>query len=145
MDSIVLKALYYIRKEQKLMFYRTNSEATGYKESYIYAIKNNIYPFFQKTEETDLYNDFYSINKETVSSFIQEIDKYDFNKDYKTFYQFEDIMATRNRDDMIAIFRYCYLEGKFNTGDFWKILLEQGKCPDEAKIITEKFVKSEIC
>ena len=127
------------------MFYRNNPEATCYKESYIYAVKNDIYPFFQGSEEAELYNVFYSINKELVSSFIQEIDRYDFNKDYKTFYQFEDIMATRNKDDMIAIFRYCYLEGKFNTGNFWKVLLEQDKCPDEAKIITEKFVMSEIC
>lgn len=145
MDKEILNALYYIRKNQILQFYKLNPEKSGYSNSYIYAITNDCYPFFHSTEETDIYLDCFSISKDFCQRFIKFIDEECWiKKEYKTFYQLENIFGRDKRYDMIIILRYCYLDNRFSEDKFWNTITRDGECPIECKSIASEFSEWEI-
>lgn len=145
MEKDVLKALYYIRKNQILQFYKLNPEKSGYPNSYVYAISNDCYPFFHSTDETDIYLDCFSISKDFCQQFIRFIDEECWlKKDYKTFYQLENIYGREKRSDMLVILRYCYLDGRFSRQEFWDTLTRNGDCPSECRGLVSEFSDWEI-
>ena len=145
MEKDILKALYYIRKNQILQFYKMNPEKSGYPNSYVYAISNDCYPFFHSSDETDLYLDCFSISKDFCQEFIRYIDEVCWlKKEYKSFYELEDKFGLEKRSDMAVILRYCYLDGRFAREEFWNAITENGKCPSECRGLASEFSDWEI-
>lgn len=145
MEKEMLKALYYIRKNQILQFYRLNPENCGYSKSYVYAISHDCYPLFQSDEESDLYVDCYSIKKEFFHNFIKYIDEECWIKqEYKTFYQLEDMFGHENRTEMMVILRYCFLDERFSRKEFWETITKNGECPSECRGLADEFSEWEV-
>ena len=145
MEKDILQALYFIRKNQILQFYKLNPEISGYSKSYMYAISHDCYPMFHSTEETDIYLDCFFFFFDFFNEFIKYIDEECWlKKEYKTFYQLEDRFGNGKRADMAIILRYCYLDGRFDDNNFWEKITKNGECPVECRSISAEFADWEI-
>ena len=71
------KGLYYIYKKQNIILYLQKKEL--YSPSNIYSIVNDIYPYFDETEESEYFSDCYKINKELISYVIKHLGKIIFS------------------------------------------------------------------
>lgn len=144
MDESIIKALYSIRKDQVIQFFRLNPK-NSYSISYAYAIANDCYPYFMDYEDPVVYADCYDIKKEFIDSFTKYLDEECFiKKDYKSFYELERKFGRDKRAEMIIVLRYCYLDGRFNVKAFWNAISENGKCPVEALSLAREFELDEI-
>lgn len=130
MEKSILKALYYIRKNQILHFYRVDSEKSQISDSFAYAISKDCFPYFHSDDEIEMYGDCFSIKYDFIDAVIKYIDESWLQKKYYTFYELEDKFGRENRPELIVILRYCFLDGRFGGNDFWKKLEEY--CPSEA-------------
>lgn len=145
MEKDVLKALYYIRKNQILQFYKLNPEKSGYAISYIYALSHDCYPMFHSTEETDIYLECFSVKKDFFEEFVYYINKECWlKKEYKTFYQLEDKFGHGKRFEMMIILRYCFLDNRFAEEEFWNTITKNGECPSECRGLASEFSDWEI-
>ena len=127
----LLKALYYNRKRFIVQF---GKQMNIYPKAYIYAIENDCYPCFHSTDEDSCYEQLYIFSKSLVEEIFTKVEAAYVNKDYKTFYDWEDVFGGEYREAMIIIFRYFYLENRFNQ-EFWHVLIDHEHNPDEANII----------
>lgn len=144
MDKGIIKALYSMRKDQVIQFYKINPE-NSYPTSYAYAIANDCYPFFNAHEDPVIFADCYNVKKEFIDTFTKYLDEECFLKrDYKSFYDLERKFGRGKRIEMIIILRYCYLDGLFNDKAFWDSITENGKCPAEVLSLTRKFELYEL-
>lgn len=136
-EEKILKALYFIRNRQIIQSIESDKAKS---QGYLYAIKNDMYPLFEAggedMEEIELYNEFYAIKKDFIEAVIKKVDELYVNKEYKDFYYWEDVFGKEYRDDLIKIFRYCKLLGKFNDA-FWNVLVDHENNPIEAEIILD--------
>lgn len=130
MENSFLKALYFIRKNQIIQFYRIDSEKTKISDSFAYAISKDCYPYFHSDEETEIYKNCFSIKYEFIDKVVNFLDQNWLNKKYYSFYELEDIFGHGNRYELIVILRYCFLDGRFSTPNFWAKIEEN--CPTEA-------------
>ena len=60
MEEKILKALYYVRKKQILQSYHSEYGGRVYSESYVFAVKNDCYPYFhiEEDDEKPLYKQY---------------------------------------------------------------------------------------
>lgn len=130
MENAILKALFFIRKNQILQLYKTNSEGFHISDSFAFAIAKDCYPYFQSDDETELYKDCFSIKRDFIENVITYIDEAWKNKKYYTFYELEDKFGHENRYNLLVIIRYCFLNGTFCEKEFQSKMEEN--CPDEA-------------
>lgn len=141
-EEKILKALYYIRNRQIIQSIELNQKNADDYQSYLYAIKNDIYPLFEADgedrEEIEVYSDFYVIKKDFIEKVTKEVGDLYEKKGYRHFNYWEDYFGKEYRDDLIKIFRYCMLSKKFiGDEDFWKMLVDHKNNPSEAAIILD--------
>ena len=68
------------------------------------------------------------------------------------FYEYEELFRTNEkykmynigRVELISVFRYLYLERRFDS-NFWDKLLEECRHPIEASYITSEFNQTDLC
>lgn len=142
MESNVLTALYHIRKNQIIQFYRLNPEKSQISSSFAYAIGNDCYPFFHSDEEMEIYSDCFKIKKDLIERIVKFIDKNWLENKYYSFYELEDIFGKKLRFELIVILRYCFLDNRFTGEDFWEKMLSY--CPVEASSLNEQLTDWEI-
>ncbi len=139
-EEKILKALYYIRNRQIINSIKADEAKLESCQGYLYAIKNEVYPIFDldgdDREEIELYSDFYVIKKDFIEKVTKKVGSLYEKKEYKHFYYWEDIFGKEYRDDLIKIFKYCKLLGKFNDA-FWNVLVDHENNPIEAEIILD--------
>lgn len=142
MDSNIMTALYHIRKNQIIQFYRLDPEKSQISNSFAYALSNDCYPFFHSDEEMDIYSECFKIKKELIEKIVKFIDNDWLKKKYYTFYELEDIFGHGLRVELIVILRYCFLDNRFGGDEFWKKMLSF--CPAEATSLNEPLTDWEI-
>lgn len=142
MEHSILKALYYIRKNQIIEFYRIDSEKSQIPDSFAYAISKDCYPYFQSDDESEIYKDCFSIKYDFIDRVVKFLDENWIQKKYYTFYELEDIFGQENRYELIVVLRYCFLDRRFSDDAFWKKLDEY--CPSEAHGLTVPLNEWEI-
>ena len=75
MEKSILKALYYIRKNQILHFYRVDSEKSQISDSFAYAISKDCFPYFHSDDEIEMYGDCFSIKYDFIDAVVKYIDE----------------------------------------------------------------------
>ena len=154
------KGLYYIYKKQNIILYLQKKEL--YSPSNIYSIVNDIYPYFDETEESEYFSDCYKINKELISYVIKHLGKIDDEfyenqkkSDYQTalqnipnYYKFLkliDIPRHSIEDYYVyKILRYLFL-GNNSFKYIFEKFTETGNCPSEYLGLMDEFdVDNEI-
>ncbi|TGM58570.1 hypothetical protein [Leptospira adleri] len=137
-ENTLLKALYYQKKLMVTQFYKLNPENSGLSVSYVYAISHDCYPTFHSDQDSDLYNQFYEINKETISKYLNYIDERWLAKDYITFYELESHFGGKeNRIQLMTTLRYCFLDNRFSHPTFWETL--HSAAPIEATALNREI------
>ncbi|MBR3981333.1 MAG: hypothetical protein IKJ98_09250 [Bacteroidales bacterium] len=143
MEEKILKALYYVRKKQILQSYHSEYGGRVYSESYVFAVKNDCYPYFHIEEDDEIYSNFYTIKQEFIETVVDYIQKEWLNKRYHTFYELESKYGHENRRNLIILLRYIFLDERFDK-TFWDKLIENEKCPIEAFRICAPLDEYEI-
>ncbi len=133
----------YFGRKQRIKDSIKQKGLTDYYQGFLYALDNNIYPFFHKVndelsiDEIDSFDCFYSIKKDFISKVLETADElYNQHKSI-SFYNYEDIFGVENRNDLIHIFRYARLSKKFMNFNFWNTLIDHKNNPAEANWIIE--------
>jgi hypothetical protein len=149
------KLLYHIWRKSIIHSFFTNTSRDVYPDAYYFAISNEIYPYFHTgdRDENKDFDSFFNLNRDAVEELIKFLDKDFIAGNYKTFYEYEDILdvkqLTKNsplnykfdRLDLRNVIRYCYMEGCFNK-EFYEILLSD--CPSEAHRIKDDLSQIEM-
>lgn len=119
-------------------------------DPYAYAWHTRMYPVFGSGELHEDLEDFFSIKKQQVEIIVNWSDKEMLDKRYHTFYEYEKHFSSRHgstqsieRHALIAIFRYSFLDNRFDDL-FWKTLLAPMQHPSEASLITSDFKSNNI-
>jgi len=142
METKIMTALYYIRKNQIIQFYRLDPDKSQISNSFAYALSNDCYPFFQADEEMDMYADCFKIKKELIEKIVKFIDADWLKGKYYSFYELEDIFGHDLRVELIVILRYCFLDKRFGGEDFWNKMISS--CPAEATSLNKPLTYWEI-
>lgn len=140
MDAII-KALYQIRKEQVVQFFRLNPEKSQIPPSFAYALSHDCYPYFHSEEDFDVFNKCFFVDKVFFEAVAKYIDEEWIKKIYHSFYELEDHFGHERRMELITILRYCYLDHRFDDV-FWEKL--EASCPCEAHGISRPLQSWEI-
>ncbi|ROP23256.1 hypothetical protein [Vibrio crassostreae] len=146
-NDLQLLALYENRKLMITMNYRIHGDVCGFSPSYVYAIANDLYPFFQSVhipEENliDPYYDCYRISENDISEVLNYIDEEWLKDRLYNFYDLETHFGGRGeRGKLITILRYAYLDDRFNEA-LWSKMMEWA--PSEAKSIVRDLAEWEI-
>lgn len=142
METNIMTALYNLRKNQIIQFYRLNPDKSQISSSFAYAMSKDCYPFFHADEEMDIYVNCFKIKKDRIKTIVESIDTDWLNEKYYSFYELEDKFGHELRVELIIILRYCFLDNRFSGEKFWDTILSH--CPTEAKSITESLADWEI-
>lgn len=138
----VLQALYESRKLTITMNYRIHGEKIGFSKSYIYAISNDIFPFFQDEHNNDPYKTLYQISSEKISDVINYIDEEWLKDKLYSFYDLETKFDSRvDRSELIRILRYTFLDDRFDA-NLWEKLVSWA--PVEANSLNSPIEDWEI-
>jgi len=139
-NNIILKALYEQRKLLITQNYKMIGDKTGFSQSYVYSIANDIFPIFHigHYEDIEIYTNLYKIKEQQIQEFIKYIDEVWRKEDKIGFYDLEDKYGGReHRSDLIRMLRYCYLDNRFSGEEFWNSLMANG--PMESHSLTREF------
>jgi len=138
-----MKALFYIWRNQIINFYRLDSGKTKISDSFAFALSRNCFPFFHSDEEVDIFSEYFETKKERVEEIVHYIDEAWIDNKFYTYYELErHFEGIIRRPDLISVLRYCFLENRFFSDEFKKILLSS--CPIEASSIAEPLREWEI-
>lgn len=138
--NIILKALYEQRKLIITQNYRTIGDKTGFAQSYVYSVANDVFPIFHigHYEDIEIYDKFYKVSQEKIQEFIRYIDEIWLKKEQIGFYEIENKYGGReNRFELINMLRYCYLDNRFSGEEFWNYLMANG--PIETHSLIREF------
>ena len=139
-NNIILKALYEQRKLMITQHYKMIEEKTGFSQSYVYSVANDVFPIFHigHYEDIEIYDKFYKVGQAQIQDFIRYIDKIWLAKKEVGFYDLENKYGGReNRFELINMLRYCYLDNRFSGEKFWNYLMANG--PIETHSLTRDF------
>lgn len=143
MDKSILRALYYLRKNQIVLAFRMDAEKSMIPASQAYAWSNGCFPYFHADEDAEIYAEFFSASKDLVTNVIEFLDSEWLADKFHTFYQLEDHFGRDLRVELIKILRYCYLDDRFGQKSlFWETLKKS--CPCEALSIDSPLDEWEI-
>ncbi|MGF1907582.1 hypothetical protein [Aliivibrio salmonicida] len=146
-NDLQLLALYENRKLMVTLNYRIHKDLCGFSDSYVYAIANDLYPFFQNThipEEgiIDPYFDCYRVSDKDINEILNYIDEEWLKDNIYNFYDLERHFGGRDiRFKLIKVLRYAYLDERFDTS-LWEKMMEWA--PSEAKSIVRELAHWEI-
>jgi hypothetical protein len=133
-NNTILKALYETKRQQLIIAWNTPA-VEKIENAYVYAYERRICPIFHiDQDEDDPFVDVYKIPRNFVEEVIEYADSLwiGVNKDLSqlTFYKMENKFKGKgNRSDLIAVFRYAFLNHNFDE-EFFKAL--RSDCPTEA-------------
>ena len=123
MNEQIMKALYYLRKNQIVLSYRLNPEKCGISASLAYAWSHDCYPFFHvEDDEAELYLDFFKVKKDFATKVIEYLDAEWLENKFHTFYELEKEFGQKSI--------------------FWKTLKKE--CPVEAHHIDSELDEWDI-
>lgn len=128
MEKNIIKALYQIRKNQIIQFYRLDAEKSQISEALAYALSRDCYPYFHSDDEFDIYDDCFVVKKDFFEKVIKFIDDDWIKNVFHTFYELEDVFGHDNRAELIAILRYCFLDNRFGGDGFWEKIVSRSPC-----------------
>ena len=142
MDNQIMKALYYLRKNQIVISFRLNPEKCGIPASLAYAWAHDCYPFFHtddnEDDEVELYLDCFKVKKEFVTKVIEYLDAEWLENRFHSFYDLEDKFGHSCQMELIHVLRYCFLDDRFGQKSiFWEMLKKN--CPVEAHHIDSEL------
>lgn len=119
----IIKALYENRKLTITMNYKIYGEKIGFSPSYIYAIANDIFPFFHNEGDEDPFVSCYKITSDEINQVINYIDEEWLKGELYSFYDLETKFGGKSyRSELIRILRYTYLDDRFDTA-LWEKLV----------------------
>jgi len=139
-NTIILKALYEQRKLIICQNYRLLKSETGFSQSYVYSVANDLFPIFhiEYFPDIEIYNEFYKISESVFQEFIEYIDQFWLKNEKIGFYELENKYGGRQkRSELIDMLRYCYLDNRFSGHEFWDYIMENG--PIECHSLTKEF------
>lgn len=102
--------------------------------AYYYAVSERMFPYFHShwCAEPDPFSEIYEITKDEIDEVVTYVDKFFMEgKPIPTFYELEAKFGRGKRSALIRIFRYCFLDGRFDP-DFYSALLKPTEHPTEA-------------
>lgn len=154
-QNINLKGLYYIFKQQNIILYNLNKES--FSPSYIYAVRHDIYPFFNETEESEYFCSCYKISKEFIEKILSKLGTIDdkFLENYRinlsteeakeklpSYWEFLDILGIKRHSDedynVYQVLRYIFLEND-NFTEILEHFIKRENCPIEYQGLTKPF------
>lgn len=121
-------------------------------DSYAYAWSSNVFPCLNGSNTDKDLKECFSVKEEQVKLIAEIADRNWLDKKNLNFYEYEELfrmnekykMYNIGRDELISVFRYLYLERRFDS-NFWDKLLEKCSHPIEASHITSKFNQTDLC
>lgn len=138
----IMKALYENRKLSITLNFKIHGEKIGFSHSYIYAIANDIFPFFQNETDDDPFINCYKISSQQISEVINYIDEEWLKDNLYDFYTLENKFGGKgNRSNLIRILRYTYLDDRFDD-ELWDKLVSEA--PMEANSLNRPLDDWEI-
>jgi hypothetical protein len=146
-SDLTLLALYENRKLTITLNYRIHRDACGFSPSYVYAVANDIFPFFQDNRSPsegiiDPFNGCYRTTEVEISEILNFIDEEWLKDKLYSFYDLEDHFSEKyDRVKLIHVLRYSYLDGRFDEKLWGKIV---SSAPIEGKSVTRKLADWEI-
>ena len=146
-EDLHLLALYENRKMMLTINYRVHGQKCGYSASFVYAIANDVFPYFHNTHIPnegiiDPYYDCYKIKYDEIHKILTYIDSEWLEKRLYSFYDLEEHFGGRDRRvALIDVLRYTYLDRRFD-GELWEKLISWA--PAEASSITSDLTEWEI-
>lgn len=146
-EDLHLLALYENRKMMLTINYRVHKEKCGYPSSFVYAIANDVFPYFHNTHIPDEgiidpYYDCYKIKHDEIDRILKYIDSEWVEKRLYSFYELEAHFGGRHmRITLICVLRYAYLDHRFDKELWGKI---SSMAPIEASSITSELRELDI-
>ncbi len=149
MDNNLLKAIYETKRQQLILGFNTPVVRDSLNEAYVYAYYQRMFPYFHNEFDDDIdpFADVYNITPSLVREVIEYADNVWMDKTTPnlSFYDYESHFGGHHtqRHELIAIFRYASLSGRFDKV-FFNDLLKNGDAPCEANGLNEPLESSEI-
>ncbi|WP_163576802.1 hypothetical protein [Halomonas faecis] len=146
--------LFSLQRFQILSLFTNPAAERNVTPSYAFAWADNIYPFLNDGAPWHKpYADCFAIQEEQLDELHQFLcDRWD-SKKLISFYELEDHYGVSgsarpgpvwSRYGLVAACRYIYLQEFHFDKAFWSALLENGKCPSEAHIISSPYTAEHV-
>lgn len=148
------EALFQIMRFNILNSERHGGDAWFLSRAYIYAWQVGVYPAYMLSKS--LHEPFRAMFKVSEAEVEELCDFLEKRRSEGTPFTFNDLevgyggtrgstgkIATWPRWKLVITCRYLFLMRQFDSA-FWSTLTEEGKCPEQATIITVPFEKKDI-
>lgn len=140
MENKEIQALYCIWKRQLIALYKESIDSS-LSDGYVYAISRDCYPYLQESEESQIYEQCFKIQKDFFDKVVDKLNEIESTEKYCNFMDFRASVDV-DKYDLIIVLRYIYLENRFDK-KLWSSLITEDSS-SEVKQITRVFDKSEI-
>lgn len=131
----LLKAAYETYRAQIMLNGVDHEGNLRIDSAYYYAVSVRMYPYFHTywcDDDLDPFAEIYNITENYINEVVTYVEEQWRNKTTLTFYELEAKFGGREmRSTLIRIFRYCFLNNRFDP-DFYAKLLTPMQHPVEA-------------
>lgn len=108
---------------------------------YAYAWAGGVYPLFEDGSIERPLKDSFEVGADFAESVLKFASSRWEKNESASFREFEAKFG--ERESLVKLFRYCFLENRFDAA-FWRALLSEGEFPQEASVITREFSAREL-
>lgn len=125
--------------------------ADALSDSNVFAWQTDVYPFHDIDQEywAEPFKEHFAVSPSMIEELAEYLDEIWRKDDSTTFYELEERYRVRegttgwDRPKLINACKYMFIRGMFDNSFWVDGILENGKCPVEAKSIIRKFNRSE--